>query len=62
MKDDRAIFTKRAVSAAFKALDEGNADDILSHWKADCAFFFPGKFKTLGLYAGRTALRKWLED
>jgi hypothetical protein len=57
-----AIFTKKAVISAFDALNKGNVDKMLSHWNADCTFFYPGKVKAGGLYRGKLELRKWLEE
>ena len=56
-----AIMTKRAVRSAFDALNKGDVEKMLNHWKEDCSFFYPGKVKAGGLYKGKSQFKKWLE-
>ena len=57
-----AIMTKRAVRSAFDALNKGDVEKMLNHWKEDCSFFYPGKVKAGGLYNGKMEFKNWLEE
>lgn len=57
-----AIITQTAVKSAFDALNKGDVGKMLAHWNEECTFFYPGKVKAGGEYAGKTQFKNWLEN
>jgi ketosteroid isomerase-like protein len=56
-----ALMAKRALAAAFDALNRHDLATFMSAWRDDAVFVYPGDIPESGTFEGRRAVESWFQ-
>ena len=54
-----ALLARKALAAAFDALNRHDLPQFMSAWRDDGAFVYPGEIPASGTFEGKTAVEGW---